>query len=130
MNPNKVPVLEKFSWQIPVETRALSVPPTESNKGERYIVAEDAEGAWEGQESNIALYTGSGWEFIAVTEGMICWVKDEDLFYKFSGIAWTSLTAQSALFELDGDGGLMPIVDVVEDTYYELDGNNDIMPKA
>uniref|UniRef100_A0A6M3KQT0 Uncharacterized protein n=1 Tax=viral metagenome TaxID=1070528 RepID=A0A6M3KQT0_9ZZZZ len=34
------------------------------------------------------------------------------------------------LFEIDIDGGLMPITDVQTDSYYELDVNDDIMPIA
>ena len=34
------------------------------------------------------------------------------------------------LFEIDVDGGLMPVTDVQTDAYYELDVNDDIMPKA
>ena len=34
------------------------------------------------------------------------------------------------LFEVDVDGGLMPITDILPDNYYELDGSDDIMPKA
>lgn len=32
------------------------------------------------------------------------------------------------LFELDVDGGLMPITDIGTDEYYELDDNGDIQP--
>ena len=34
------------------------------------------------------------------------------------------------LFEIDIDGNLMPVTDSVTDQYYELDDNDDIMPKA
>lgn len=34
-----------------------------------------------------------------------------------------------SLFELDVEGDLMPILDIVVDDFYELDENNDIMPK-
>ena len=32
------------------------------------------------------------------------------------------------LFEIDIDGGLMPITDIRSDEYYELDGSGDIQP--
>jgi len=35
-----------------------------------------------------------------------------------------------SLFEIDVDGGLMPVTTIVPDAYYELDSNDDIMPKA
>ena len=34
------------------------------------------------------------------------------------------------LFEVDINGDLEPVTDSVNDQYYELDGNDDIMPKA
>jgi hypothetical protein len=40
---------------------------------------------------------------------------------------WTSVTV--GLFEVDGEGGLMPITGGAQDNYYELDGNDDIQPK-
>lgn len=40
------------------------------------------------------------------------------------------LTGDSGLFEIDIDGGLMPVTDNLTDEYYELDVNNDIMPIA
>ena len=36
----------------------------------------------------------------------------------------------SFLFEIDINGDLMPVTAVITDQYYELDGNNDVMPKA
>jgi hypothetical protein len=37
--------------------------------------------------------------------------------------------ASSGLFEVDVDGGMMPVTDLQSDEYYELDVNDDIMPK-
>jgi hypothetical protein len=34
------------------------------------------------------------------------------------------------LFEIDVDGGLMPVTDILADTYFELDGDDNLMPKA
>jgi len=41
-------------------------------------------------------------------------------------------TSSSAvgLFEIDVNGGLMPVTDNLSDNYYELDGNDDIMPQV
>jgi hypothetical protein len=127
---NKVPTLENFSWQVSVEDKHLTAPPVPPTKGQRYIIAATATGAWATHEKAIALYTGSTWEFIAPTEGFICWIKDENLFYKYDGSTWSSLTTASALFEIDLNGDLEPVTDVQDDNYYELDGNDDIMPKV
>ena len=44
---------------------------------------------------------------------------------------WVDLPVVVAfgIFELDSNGDLMPIVGTELDTYYELDGNDDIQPK-
>lgn len=35
---------------------------------------------------------------------------------------------EAGLFEIDIDGGMMPITSTSTDNYYELDGNDDIQP--
>jgi hypothetical protein len=40
------------------------------------------------------------------------------------------ISAMTGLFEVDVDGGLMPVTDSLTDEYYELDVNDDIMPIA
>jgi len=127
---NKVPVLDNFSWQTPVEDKDLTAPPDSPSKGQRYIVGASATGSWATHDDSIAWYTGSVWEFIVPTEGSICWIKDENLFYKYTGIEWDSLTTSSTLFAIDVNGDLEPVTDVATDEYYELDGSDDIMPKA
>lgn len=42
----------------------------------------------------------------------------------------TGPAGEPALFEIDITGDLEPITAVSTDTYYELDANDDIMPKA
>lgn len=116
-----------FEFQKPVETRTLSVPPTPV-KGKRYLIAAGASGDWVGQSNNIATYNGTVWEFMARREGLICWVKDENLYLFYDGSAWG--VWRQGLFELDINGDCEPITDVGSDNNYELDGSDDIMPKA
>lgn len=126
---NKVPTLEQFSWQPSVEDKDLTAPPGSPSKGQRYIVGPSATGAWATHDDSIAWYTGSTWEFIVPTEGFICWIKDENTYYKFNGTAW-SILLEAGLFDVDMSGDLEPSSDGVADNVYELDGNDDIMPKA
>jgi hypothetical protein len=95
MAVKKVAVLEEFTWQLPIKDKDLSSPPGSPSKGDRYIVASSGSGAWSGQTNNIALCTVGGvtpsWEFIIKVEGTICWVEDENVFYKFNGSIWTLL---------------------------------------
>jgi len=95
MSFKKVAVLEEFSWQIPVKDKDLSTPPGSPAKGDRYIVAATGSGLWSGHTGDIALcIVGGGspaWEFVTKTEGMICWVEDENYYYIYDGSVWATL---------------------------------------
>ena len=69
-----------------------------------------------------ALLTGftSGAGTVAATDTVLAAIQ------KLNG----NIGAASGLFELDVDGGLMPITDTGSDAYYDLDGNGDIQPIA
>jgi len=88
MTDYKVPVLEQHEWQPPVLDKDLTAPPGGESKGDRYIVGSGASGAWSGEDGNIAVYNGSGWDFIDKKEGMLCYVADENkLYWYISGWA-------------------------------------------
>lgn len=42
---------------------------------------------------------------------------------------WQYTGVSASLFEIDVDGGLMPVTAIQSDVCYELDANDDIMPK-
>ena len=131
MSVKKVPILEDFSWQLPVIDKDLSASPTTPTKGHRYIIAATGSGLWTGHTGDIALCTVGGgspsWEFVTKSEGMIVWVEDENIFYFYDGSNWiTSI----GLFDIDINGDLEPVISVQSDNNYELDGNGDIQPKV
>ena len=100
MTTYRVPVLETFQWQQPVKDR-LADPPATPLKGDRYLVIATGSGDWVGKEGQIAYCsnaTGPVWSYTLPTEGMICWVNDEDKYYRYSGTAW-------AIFETIGPTG-------------------------
>ena len=39
------------------------------------------------------------------------------------------LPGGTGMFEIDVNGGLMPITDILPDQYFEIDDNGDLMPK-
>jgi len=95
MSFKKVPILEDFSWQLPVKDKDLSTPPGSPTKGDRYLILTGAVSTgWEGQDNKIGLFNGSDWEYILPTEGMICWVDDENDYYKYTGSAWEKYLGQ------------------------------------
>jgi hypothetical protein len=86
--PYKIPVEENFEFQSAVKDKDLTAPPGGEAKGDRYLIVGTGTGAWSGQIGNIAIYNGSGWNFITKKEGFIIWVQDENLFYLYNGSAW------------------------------------------
>ena len=89
----RVPVLENFEWQRPVEDRVVA-PAGGEAKGIRYLVIATASGDFAGQENKIAYYDGAAWQFDAPLEGMILWVKDEDKYYRYDGSSWGEYLGQ------------------------------------
>ncbi len=65
----------------------LATPPSSPVSGDVYIIAASPTGAWAGKAGQVAYYN-SGWKFIVPKEGVTLWVKDEDVYYIYSGAAW------------------------------------------
>jgi len=95
MTEYRVNLKDKFAWQDPVIDKDLTTPAGGDSKGDRYIVSAVASGAWEGHENDIAYYTGAEWVFITPTEGWICWVSDENKYYRFDGSSWAEYLGQA-----------------------------------
>lgn len=99
MSIKKVAVQEEFSYQLPVKDKDLSSPPGTPAKGDRYIIAATGSGLWINHTGDIALCTVGGgspsWEFVIKTEGMICWVNDENFYYKYDGSSWSIVTEEN-----------------------------------
>lgn len=83
--------LDAFPWQDPIIDRDLSAPPGSPAKGDRYIIKATGTGDWAGHDNAITYYTGAAWVFIAPVEGLVCWIKDEDLLVRHNGAAWDVL---------------------------------------
>lgn len=81
----RVPILDYFIWQRPVEDKDLSSAPSGPSKGDRYIVGSSVPSGddWTGHEDDITYYDGSAWQFITKEEGMFTYVKDEDEVYYY-----------------------------------------------
>lgn len=92
----RVPVLEDFSWQPPVEDKDLTTAPTGAGvtKGKRYIVAANG-GNWSGgaaKDIATAIQAEPAdpahWMFDTPSEGWTVWVLDENCYYHYTGAAW------------------------------------------
>lgn len=82
----------------------LNVPPGAPADGDSYLVTSVASGAWTGRENHIAIWNTGAWLFVpgfdddgaliaigATQEGMRVFVRDEDLFYRWTGATWTPI---------------------------------------
>lgn len=67
----------------------LTTPPVSPVSGSLYIVASGATGAWAGKDNQIAWFNQT-WRFIAPSEGLTFWVRDEDKLYSWNSTAWVS----------------------------------------
>jgi len=109
----RVPVLEDFAWQPPVEDRVVNVPtPSLASQGTRFLVIATGSDQFAGQENDIATATvsdpsaASDWMFDTPLEGHTVWVKDEDAWYVFDGAAWNKEsvnTIQSQILLLESE---------------------------
>ncbi len=119
---------QRTLWQHSVIDKDLTSPPASPTKGNRYLIYGVGSGDWSGHDGDITYYDGSNWQFITKKEGMIVWVQDENEYYYYDGTNWGIY--KKGLFEIDVNGGLMPITEVGRDDNFELDANDDITPKA
>jgi hypothetical protein len=88
----KVPEFSTYEFQKPVLDKDLNDPPA-TTKGNRYIVGSSPTGDWADHAGDIAIGTGSTWEFVTKKEGMLIYIKDEDKFYKYIS-SWSEYIGQ------------------------------------
>ncbi|MCY1546125.1 hypothetical protein D9M68_821030 [compost metagenome] len=82
--------------QAGVTDRATTPPGSPVNEA-LYIIIATATGAWAGKENQLAYWLDStaAWQYITPREGMLVHVNDEDVYYKYTGSAWTPFTTSS-----------------------------------
>lgn len=76
--------------QLSVISAALTAPPGQVASGDRYIVGENATGAWAGQDAAVAVWVDNSWQFFAPTVG---WRADDNATgeqLRFDGTNWQS----------------------------------------
>lgn len=78
--------------QLSVIDRDLSSPPGSPSNGDRYIVADTASGAWEGQEGNVAVWLShlSAWVFFEPRIGWRAYVEDEEVLTVYKSTGWSA----------------------------------------
>jgi hypothetical protein len=71
-----------------VEGAPAAAPPPAPAPGECWIAAAGAAGDWSGRDNMLAMWTESGWRFLAPTPGMSAWNKAESVPLIWDGDAW------------------------------------------
>ena len=73
-----------------VEGAPLSVPPSDPDTGQCWIVGAAATGAWTGRDHCLAAWTDGGWRFVVPPAGFSVWDKGAGVPRQWDGSAWTS----------------------------------------
>lgn len=83
--------------QAGVVDKDLAAPPVSPVDEALYIVAGSPTGAWSGKAGQLAYWLTStnAWQFIVPREGMLVHINDEDIYYKYTGAAWTPFTTSN-----------------------------------
>ncbi len=94
--------------QLAVASRTLTVPPVAPAVGARYIVAAGAVGVWAGQANTIAVWSATGWVYVAPQAGWQAYVTAEAADVTFDGAVWTAagLPAQLPLLGLNATASM------------------------
>lgn len=71
-----------------VEGAPAGEPPPGPAEGQCWIVAEPADGDWEGRAGQLAMWTEGGWRFVAPAPGTIAWNKAAGLPLLWDGAQW------------------------------------------
>jgi hypothetical protein len=73
-----------------VEGPPVANPPASPAEGQCWIVAPGASGSWSGRIGSLAIWTESGWRFVAPKAGTSAWNKADGVPLLFDGSAWRS----------------------------------------
>ncbi|GHC69781.1 DUF2793 domain-containing protein [Limoniibacter endophyticus] len=77
--------------QLSVLSRTAVAPPAAPALGDRYIIAPDPTGAWEGQAQKLAVWRGNGWDFLILPVGALAYVADEESVFVKHADGWEAV---------------------------------------
>jgi hypothetical protein len=88
--------------QLRVKQFALATPPDAPSAGDVLEVGPGATGAWAGQTGRLALWDGTGWQFLQPRDGWRAWDQTGRVLRVYGAGAWG--LAHASLQDLDGLG--------------------------
>ena len=74
--------------QLVVLTHDQNSPPATPEEGGSYLVAENGQAAWAGQDQNIAVFSDAAWRFIVPKKGWVAQVAGKNNEVVFDGSVW------------------------------------------
>lgn len=82
--------------QLVLESVTAPAPPAAPAEGARWFVPAGATGAFAGQAGRLAAHEAGAFDFLALPEDALAYVRDEDRFARFHGGAWVPLSAEGS----------------------------------
>lgn len=95
------------------ESADIATPPSSPPLGECWIVAADANGAWEGRDGALACWTEGGWRFATPRAGLSLQAADRGHAMQHDGSGWHDAAVREDGFYVDGLRVAGPRVDAV-----------------
>lgn len=86
-----------------VEGPPAATPPIAPAPGECWIVASAATGDWSGRDDMLAMWTTSGWRFLAPPPGTSAWNKAAAVPLIWDGLQWGTGELACTGLTVDGD---------------------------
>jgi hypothetical protein len=74
--------------QLSVVNRTTTTPPTASD-GSVYLIPSGASSPWDTRTNQLAIRVLGSWRYLTPWEGMVAYLKDEDIFIVWNGVRWT-----------------------------------------
>ncbi|WP_454915820.1 DUF2793 domain-containing protein [Xanthobacter sediminis] len=81
--------------QLALDSVTASAPPATPAEGARWFVPAGATGAFAGQAGKLAAYEGGAFDFLALPQDALAYVRDEGRFARFHGGAWVPLSSEA-----------------------------------
>lgn len=82
--------------QSAVVSHTQTVPPINPVQGQRWIIPQDAIGAWQNRTNHIAYRGPEGWIFLVPRPGWLVWSLEVGTFYVYKSSGWEPLSGGGA----------------------------------
>lgn len=94
-------ILDSYT-QTAAETSTLSIPPASPIEGGLWLVSSGGAGSWAGHDNELAQFIGGAWQFYLPFEGMVIWLKDENLVTRYFSGQWQKGRVTASSLDISG----------------------------